>query len=498
MLPAPEPPALLSGLEEAALYHDTGDRGFFTLLWADPEQTTRAAGVAVKRRQLKLELAALTSPLTALLEPPGKTVEEIQAQLAALPRLTPKIQRAYRLGDMPKVITALDQERDTWISQAEFIKPNRRVVYLLRLNLCFVDLDTYKTPWNGTPPESLSNRVWGYCLDEGIPAPSLILYSGRGLQAKWLLERPLPRAALPRWNAVQKQLVASLAPFGADPGARDASRLLRLVDTVNTRSGERVRVLWVNEREGEVKHYNFEYLAETILPLSRETVREERQAKEDRRARLVVIPGGKTGNLRAFSGRQLAWDRLEDLRTLARLRGWMERGIPHGYRSKYVHWCLNFLLLSGAVHSSQLFQEAQALVREVCPDFTKEIRSILSTLYRKAQAYEAGEKVEFGGREYPPLYTPRNSTLRELFDIQDAETPHLKTIITPGEAAERDAERKREQRQRSGAMDRATYLETAEQRRAQARLLRARGMTWAEVGREMGISATAARKLASR
>lgn len=488
MLPAAEPPALLSGLEEAELYHHAGDRGFFTLLWADPEQTKQAAGVAVVRRQLRLELAALESTIP-LLDPPGKTVEEVQAQLAALPRLTPKIQRAYRLGDMPKVITALDQERDTWISQAEFIKPNRRVVFLLRLNLCFVDLDTYKTPWNGTPPESLSQRVWGYCLDEGIPAPSLILYSGRGLQVKWLLERPLPRAALPRWNAVQKQLVVSLAPFGADPGARDASRLLRLVDTVNTRSGERVRVLWVNEREGEVKHYNFEFLAETILPLSRETVREERQAKEERRARLIVIPGGKTGNLRSFSGRQLAWDRLEDLRTLARLRGWMERGIPHGYRSKYVHWCLNFLCLSGAVHSSQLFQEAQALVREVCPDFTKEIRSILSTLYRKAQAYEAGEKVEFGGRDYPPLYTPKNSTLRALFDIEEAETPHLKTIISAAEAAERDRRRHRK------TMDRATYLETAEQRRAEARLRRARGESLRQIAMAMGVSHEGVRKM---
>ena len=81
----------------------------------------------------------------------------------------------------------------------------------------------------------------------------------------------------------------------------------------------------------------------------------------------------------------------------------------------------------------------------------------------------------------------------DLFDIQEAETPHLKTIITAAEAAERDRQRHRK------AMDRATYLETAEQRRAQARLLRARGLSWAEVGREMeGISATAARKLAER
>ena len=39
------------------------------------------------------------------------------------------------------MIEALDQERDTWIFQAEFIKPNRRVVYLLRLNLYFFDTD---------------------------------------------------------------------------------------------------------------------------------------------------------------------------------------------------------------------------------------------------------------------------------------------------------------------------------------------------------------------
>ena len=41
---------------------------------------------------------------------------------------------------------------------------------------------------------------------------------------------------------------------------------------------------------------------------------------------------------------------------------------------------------------------------------------MLSTLYRKAKAYEAGERIEFGGRTYPPLYTPRNRTLLALFE----------------------------------------------------------------------------------
>ena len=434
-----EPHPRLTGPEEAALYHRASDHGFFTLLWAE-------AGDASTGR----------------------------------PAL--KIQRAYRLSAMAQVIAALDQNRDTWISQAEFDRPDRRIVHLVRLGLCFVDLDTYKTPWRETPPESLLTRFLGYCDDESIPAPSLVVHSGRGLQTKWLLERPLPRAALPRWNAVQKELVARLELFGADPGARDASRVLRLVDTVNTRSGQPVRVLWVQMEDQAIRRYPFELLAETLLPVARDALPLKRPAPQESRAPLHVLSGGKTGHLRVFSGRQLAWDRLDDLRRLARRRGWTERGVPHGYRSKYLHWCLNFLLLSGAVPAHRLFQEAHALAREVCPDFDKDVRSVLSTLYRKAKAYEAGERIEFNGKTYPPLYTPRNRTLLALFDVRDDEMRELKTLITPEEAAERHRARNRE------AKDRASYLKTAEQRQAYVRVLRAKGLSIREIASEIGLS----------
>src|SRR5512135_2018170 len=406
MSQSPEACLPLTGLEEASLYHDAGEQGFFSLLWlGNGSESSKLARTDAKAY--------------------------------------PRVQRSYPLRQMPQIIENLDQNRDTWISQAEFIRPNRRVVYLLRLNLCFVDLDTYKTPWKAYGPDAMANILRGFCQGEDIPDPSLILFSGRGLQVKWLFKRPLPRAALPRWNSVQRSLVERLERFGADPSAKDASRLLRLVDTVNTRSGERVRVLWVNEFQGEIIHYGFDYFSEWLLPVDRDTIHKESKAREERRQALQLLKGGRTGHLRPFSGRQVAWDRLEDLRTLARLRSWTEKGIPHGYRSKYLHWTLNFLLLSGAVHSSQLFYEAQALVREVCPDLPQDMRSILSTLYRKAQAYEAGEKVEFNGRTYPPLYTPRNSTLMELFAITWEEGKKLKTIISKEETAKRHRERHR-------------------------------------------------------
>ena len=96
-----------------------------------------------------------------------------------------------------------------------------------------------------------------HVTDEGIPPASLVVHSGRGVYLKWLLKSPLPQAALPRWNAVQPEIVSrGLADLGADPKARDASRVLRLVATCNTKQSDpelrRVRVVWVEEADGAV------------------------------------------------------------------------------------------------------------------------------------------------------------------------------------------------------------------------------------------------------
>jgi len=68
-------------------------------------------------------------------------------------------------------------------------------------------------------------------------------------------------------------------------------------------------------------------------------------------------------NLRGFSGRQLAWDRLEDLRKLDELRG----GLAEGERMRHLFWRINFLLLSGATNPTQMYHEAAALATEISP-----------------------------------------------------------------------------------------------------------------------------------
>jgi hypothetical protein len=327
-----------------------------------------------------------------------------------------------------------------------------------------------------------------FCAEEGIPPPSMLIYSGRGIQAKWLLEGTIPRQALPRWNACQRYLVDRLEHVGADPMAKDASRVLRLVETVNSKSGEMCRVVHVQSGiDGQPVRYNFEYLAEALLPTARWTIEQQRRALAEHIQRkpfkLVSVSGGKTNNLKGFSGRQLAWDRLEDLRKLAKLRG----GVSEGSRMQHLFWRLNFLLLSGATNSKQMYHEASALARELDPQWNSRSKELM-TLFSKARAYESGERVSFGGKEYPPLYTPKNDTLINLFRITTDEQRQLKTIISSDMVLERDRKRHEIRRRTAGAVDRKTYLDTANTKQEMAQSLRADGLSVRAIAKQMGIS----------
>ena len=406
-----------------------------------------------------------------------------------------KRQSAHRLGDMPTVLGLIDPNRDTWLSQAEFFQPNRRIVNLARIGLLFADLDTYRTDWAaGRSPEQLADSVLYFCHQEGIPTPSLLVFSGRGIQAKWLLEGAVPRSALPRWNACQRYLVDRLKVAGADVGAKDASRVLRLIDTVNTKSGEICRVVHVESgADGQPVRYNFEYLAEVLLPVARWDIEKQKQQRDEheKRKQLKLIGGGKSDNLRGFSGRQLAWHRLEDLRTLMTLRG----GVAEGDRMRHLHWQLNFLLLSGATNSRLMYQEAATLARAIDGAWGHNSKELM-TLYSKAKQFEAGKKVSFGGKEYPALYTPRNDTLINLFEITDSEQAQLRTIISKDMALNRrrDRDRKRDEsvRRAAGAVPREIYLGAADLKQERAQQLRAQGLSVRTIAEQMGISKTAA------
>lgn len=355
-------------------------------------------------------------------------------------------QHSYTLDKLPFVLAedgTLSKyfsgcKSDVYVSQATFESPCRRVVNLKDIQVAFLDIDSYKLAWGQhRRPEEIAQSFLSLCDAESIPRPSVIVFSGRGLQAKWLFERPVPRRALPRWNAVEKVLVEKMQQYGADSQARDASRVLRLVNTFNTKSGQKCRVVFLNRNSsGGIERYGFDELADIVLPLERPQKPHKSAVNADKK---------KTKRPIGFGLETLHWAFLEDLRTLLRLRG----GIEEGMRNRFLMQMLSYLALSNQVTLKDFYREAQFLAQKIDPTWTYHSKDF-GTVYEKFKAHMKGIRVEWNGQEKTPLYTPKAETLIDWFQITEEEQRQLKVIHSKEFRKERNTEKNRRWRASKG------------------------------------------------
>jgi hypothetical protein len=392
-------------------------------------------------------------------------------------------QEWYELILLPEVLKYVNPRLDTYLSQAEFFRRNRRLVNLARIGLCFAEIDYYNVPdYRWHEPQKMAFLIIDYCQREGILLPSLIISSGRGLHLKWILEAPIPMQALPRWGAVQKYLSERFRQFGADMNGIDGSRVLRLEHTVNTKTGEVCKVIWTNFGDNiEPARYDFELLMHEVLPFTREELQYLKAQRQKRRERAAVE--GKLPNtigLQGRSERQLNWDRLDDLRTLARLRNQAD-GIHEGMRDTFLFLATCFA--AWAVDPTLLYQEILQLAAEFVPSLSR--REILG--YTSAAYGRAKDTINSG---IETRYKFKNQTLIDRLQITREEERSLKTIIGMEEALERDRQRKRAsyRQDKPDAIERGEYLLQASNRREQAIVLAGKGKSIPEIARELGVS----------
>ena len=411
-----------------------------------------------------------------------------------------KLHASYPLESMHLVLQGCDRDRDTWVSQAEFYKKSRRFLHFKRVSLLFCDLDTYKMDITASP-ETLLAKVLNLCEAKGVPAPSTVVFSGRGLQAKWLLGTALPSQAIPRWSALQREIGRRLQDLGSDTNAMDACRVLRLVDTVNSKSGQRARVLLHSGIR-----YEFDALTRQMLPYARPNHPEYIELRSSmesatgvnakspeadllRRSRAAndsASPAIIRGLLR-FSGTALAWDRLSDLRLLAKIRGW-SRGAPDGQRDQAIFIGATFL--AQCVPSLSSFNaELHILRSEFAPHWSScRLKDSASTVVRLMHASSRGEKISFNGRDRDPRYRWTNATLIDELRITAEEERQLTTIISKTEAGRRDSARHSAKRRAAGVPARQQWIQSNEARRATARQLRSEGSSWSDIAKECHYS----------
>jgi hypothetical protein len=398
----------------------------------------------------------------------------------------------YPVEHLPYWLKSIDRRRDSYVSQAQFSRAQRRIAALWSIGLLWADLGDdgelgrYGDAWAVT--RSLQ------AIDEaGIPAPSLIIASGRGYHAKWLFERSVPWQALDRWSVVERTIVESLqGPLGADLKATDAARVLRVVGTINSRTGTFARLVWSNDVGGVPLRYGFDAFAAEVLPRLR-------ASHHERRGEVLVGTEGARGEARGashYTVGSLWWGRYRDIRRLCALRGWSAPygGVPEGYRDQVLF--LGSVALSWLALPATWWGEVQSLAAELTPSLRKsEWQTYVGTAHRRLLASVGDGKQE---QRY------RYSTARIVSDlgISREEMASLEMLVTPEIAharkLEKDQKRIQELRRASGVVERGKYLATAAERAQEARRLAAEGLSQAAIAERLRVNQSTVSRFLAR
>lgn len=377
-------------------------------------------------------------------------------------------QTEYEMKNLDVVISNIKEAPDTYLSQCSFLKKSRRTVDLDNLGCAFVDIDCYKM--GIVPDEDFVSSLLDKAIGNGLPHPSYIMYSGRGIYLKWLFTEAVSAVNLHRWNALQHVLISLYRSIGGDMAARDASRVLRVLGSTNsTAGGSGVEIAW----QSGIRH-DFNELIRAVSMVDLPDIQENTKAQiRYHQARVIKLDmqepstalewsqQHKAGmaHMKNFTARhqpimmghmsllQLNWQRFIDLRDLSIQRG----GIQRGSRDLTLFWMGNFLSHSGIITPDNFHQEMADLATGFPgSDFTPMEDGSMSTLFSRLEAFQQEEKVAFNGQSYASLYTPTNEKLIDIFEITDEEQKNLSTIINgrekrvrsdslvPGRAERRD------------------------------------------------------------
>lgn len=336
---------------------------------------------------------------------------------------------------------------------------------------CFVDLDTYNVPeLAGMDKHDILQRIITDHPD--MPRPTMFADSGRGMYLVWTFKTTKPVTFVPAWQVIENNLVELLRPYGADPHCRDATRVLRLSATENSKT----LTLAGYEQIGEpVRFEDLQRFSNALNKAKRSKYHGSQTARV-----LSFNAGFATANKNVFT---LAYSRMQDIRKLAALRGGkltdLRKTALYAYAMAAAWYCPT---------AESLESELAAFIEDCFSDPATYRRHLPKTVMQRKQQSLEGVTVVRNGREYDARYRVRNSTLIKLLGITASEQQHMACLIDKTEKASRNNEKRRNKRRQQGMIPRQQYEQHAQERRQQAMELFARGASKAAIAKALGVS----------
>lgn len=291
-----------------------------------------------------------------------------------------------------------------YISQNTFYKPQRRIENVKELRAVYIDIDCYNSNYTKDAVQYfLEHDLYGY----KIPRPNYLIDSGRGLYYIVLI-KPVPSMALPLWYAVQRYLFNTLKEFGADANALDPTRVLRIVGTMNSKSGTSVKVL---------DEYDYEYSLREIQEGYLPEISPKKTKSKGRPKKMVSL----------FTEYSLYYARLMDISKICELRNYDVEGHREVILFLYRYYSACF---------TEDAEEALRRALELNSMFTKPLpeNEVIRDTKSATKAYEN------------KLYKYTNTKLIQILDITLDEQQYLRTIISGKEKYRRSAEEQKEKK----------------------------------------------------
>ena len=301
--------------------------------------------------------------------------------------------------------------KDVYISQNTFNNKSRRLIHLKELKALYIDIDCYKM--------NLSKEAVKYFMENDlygqIPVPNMLIDSGRGLYYIIFLENTMAEE-LPKWQLVEKYLYEKLKDLGADNKALDATRVLRVTGTVNSKNNSIVKV---------IDTYDYQYTLDEIIENYIPEVNEDR--KEKQKPKGVRKKGRKKKFVSLFNLYNLYYTRFKDIKKLVEIRNYEMTG----YREITLFLIRYFL---------NVYHGDDDLVMEE----VLEINNSFTEPLEKDEVFKA--TISGATRATENVYKYSNDKLIKLLDITPLEQKEMATIISKSEKYYRNNKNRREQR----------------------------------------------------
>lgn len=308
--------------------------------------------------------------------------------------------------------------KDVYISQNTFNNKSRRLIHLKELKALYIDIDCYKM--------NLSKEAVKYFMENDlygqIPVPNMLIDSGRGLYYIIFLENTIAEE-LPKWQLVEKYLYEKLKDLGADNKALDATRVLRVTGTVNSKNNSIVKV---------IDTYDYQYTLDEIIENYIPEVNEDR--KEKQKPKGVRKKGRKKKFVSLFNLYNLYYTRFMDIKKLVEIRNYEMTG----YREVTLFLLRYFMNVYHNCDDDLVMEE----ILEINNSFTEPLE--------KDEVFKA--TLSGATRATENVYKYSNDKLIKLLDITPLEQKQMATIISKTEKYYRNNKNRRDNRRNENGL----------------------------------------------